>query len=99
MKKEIKFYEFVEDADTIFNNTSIPLKEGYKLVYCQPTGIEKDIYFTKDKNKSMFNILNKEIYPNYPNEVFTLCIMNNSLWTGKSYTEKPHLFIYVKEED
>lgn len=101
MKKELncKFYEFKEGDEKVFNNTSEVLRKEYTLVYNEPTGIDKVLYFSKDKHKTLFNILEKEIYPKYPNSVFTACIVNSSVWTGKGYAEKPHLFIYVKEED
>lgn len=97
MEKEIKNYEFKEGDERIFNNTSIELRKQYKLIYSNPTGIDSKLYFKKDKNKTLFNILEKEIYPANPDSVFTLCITNQPMWTGKTWTEKPHLFIYKKE--
>lgn len=95
--KEIKWYEFKEGDERVNNNTSITLRQNYNLIYCKPTGIDGRLWLTKDKNKSLFNILEKEIYPNNPNSIFTLCILNQPMWTGKGWIEKPHLFIYKKE--
>lgn len=86
---------FTEETPEFRNNTSYKLKEDFELIgKTAISGNDIKTKYTLEKNPQVFKYLEKEIYPNYPGEVFTACVIYQDYWAETKYVQKPTLFVY-----
>lgn len=86
---------FTEEMPEFRNNMSYKLKEDFDLIGTYVVGgSDIKLKYSLDKNPNIFKYLQKEIYPNYPGEVFTACVIYQDILVDNKYVQKPTLFVY-----